>query len=96
MGRIMFNPEKDISELEKYGFVHMTDNGAWSYFREIGTGTKPAYEVYITPTHRYLQIKIFNGCEGSVLIIVNSLQKLIYDLTRNGYLIEEEEKNVNN
>lgn len=94
MGRIMFNPEKDISELEKYGFVYRTYDGAWSFFRKIKNAL--AYEVYITPTHRYLQIKIFNGCEGSVLIIANSLQKLIYDLTRNGYLIEEEEKNVNN
>lgn len=96
MGRIMFNPEKDISELEKYGFVYRAYNGAWSYFREIGIGTKPAYEVYITPTHRYLQIKIFNGCEGSVLIIANSLQKLIYDLTKDGYLVEEEETDDNN
>ena len=94
MGRIMFNPEKDISELEKYGFVHMTDDGAWSFFREIKNA--PAYEVYITPTHRYLQINIFNRYEGSQLIIANSLQHLIYDLTRNGYLIEEEEKDVNN
>ena len=94
MGRIMFNPEKDISELEKYGFVHMTDDGAWSFFREIKNA--PAYEVYITPKHRYLQIMIFNSHEGSQLIIANSLQHLIYDLTRNGYLIEEEEKNVNN
>lgn len=56
----------------------------------------PAYKVYITPKHRYLQIMIFNNHEGSQLIIANSLQHLIYDLTRNGYLIEEEEKNVNN
>lgn len=94
MGRIMFNPEKDISELEKYGFVYRTYDGAWSFFREIKNAS--AYEVYITPTHRYLQINIFNRYEGSQLIIANSLQHLIYDLTRNGYLIEEEEKNVNN
>ena len=94
MGRIMFNPEKDISELEKYGFVYRTYDGAWSLFREIKN--VPAYEVYITPTHRYLQINIFNRYEESQLIIANSLQHLIYDLTRNGYLIEEEEKNVNN
>lgn len=94
MGRIMFNPEKDISELEKYGFVYRTYDGAWSFFREIKNA--PAYELYITPTHRYLQINIFNRYEGSQLIIANSLQHLIYDLTRNGYLIEEEEKNVNN
>lgn len=90
----MFNPEKDISELEKYGFVHTINDGAWSYFREIEDA--PAYEVYITPTHRYLQIKIFNRYEGSVLIIADSLQHLIYDLTRDGYLIEEEEKDDNN
>lgn len=94
MGRIMFNPEKDISELEKYGFVYRTYDGAWSFFREIKNA--PAYEVYITPMHRYLQIKIFNRYEGNQLIIANSLQHLIYDLTRNGYLIEEEKKNVNN
>ena len=87
MSRIMFNPEKDISELEKYGFVHTINDGAWSYFRAIGT--KPAYKVYITPKHRYLQIKVFNGYEGSQLIIANSLQHLIYDVTKDGYLVEE-------
>lgn len=92
--RIIFNPEKDISELEKYGFVHMTDDGVWSFFREIEN--EPAYELYITPKHRYLQIIIFNSHEGSQLIIANSLQHLIYDLTRNGYLIEEEETDDNN
>lgn len=94
MGRIMFNPEKDISELEKYGFVYTINDGAWSYFREIKDA--PAYEAYITPTHRYLQIKIFNRDEGSVLIIADSLQHLIYDLTKDGYLVEEEEIDDNN
>ena len=94
MSRIMFNPEKDISELEKYGFVRAIEGEAWIFSREIGT--MPAYKVYITPKHRYLQIMIFNSYEGSQLIIANSLQHLIYDLTKNGYLIEEEEKNVNN
>lgn len=89
MGRIMFNPEKDISELEKYGFVCTIDSGAWIFSREIGT--MPTYKVYITPKHRYLQIRVFNGYEGSELIIANSLQHLIYNLTRDGYLVEEGE-----
>lgn len=31
MGRIMFNPEKDISELEEYGFVRAIEGEAWIF-----------------------------------------------------------------
>lgn len=88
MSRIMFNPDKDIEILSEYGFSRCR-NGAWSITEEID-GYR-VYELYITPTHKYIQINFYNREDFiGYTVIADSLQHLIYNLTKEGILIEEE------
>ena len=87
MSRLMFNPEKEITELERYGFSRAR-NGAWIILRELEE--IPMYELYITPTHRYLQIRTYSRGGYDGYVIADSLQHLIYDLTKDGFIVEVE------
>ena len=66
----------DLKELEKFGFV----NG--NYVRKLEN--KYLYRVFVTRTHRYIQIQVFEPSS-----IAGSLQTLIYDLTK-ANIIEKE------
>ena len=67
----------DLKELEKYGFFK-NENGQYIKDRYIDDN-ELAYIVYITPTHKYLQIKMFE-----VYRIAESLQDTLYDLIVDG------------
>ena len=67
----------DIKQLERFGFV----DGVYTRIKD----GRWMYEVYVTPNHRFLQIKVYNHC-----IIAHRLQELLFDLTMAG-LIEKVE-----
>lgn len=81
MEKLKINPEKDLEELEQYGFKIRYGN-CYEYIREIHG--KTAYRVYITPNHRYIQIEILEP-----LIIAGSLQCLLYDLIKANLVVKE-------
>ena len=64
----------DLKELEKYGFK-FCEQGYWRYLREIENII--AWEVYITRTHHYIQIKVYEPCT-----MAKELQCLLYDLIK--------------
>lgn len=81
MSKLMFNPEKDIKELEKYGFKKKYEN-CYEYIREIKD--IPVYRVYTTLKHKYIQIEILEPSK-----IAGSLQVLLYDLIKVGLVVKE-------
>lgn len=64
----------DLKELEKFGFE--LSNGV-QYIKKRYIDEILAYLIYITPTHHYIQIKIYD-----VGIIAGSLQTTLYDLIK--------------
>lgn len=81
MSKLMFNPEKDIKELEKYGFKKKYEN-CYEYIRKIKD--IPVYRVYTTLRHKYIQIEILEPSK-----IAGSLQVLLYDLIKEGLVVKE-------
>lgn len=81
MSKLMFNPEKDLKELEKYGFKKKYKN-CYEYIRKIKD--IPVYRVYTTPNHEYIQIEILEP-----LTIAGSLQCLLYDLIKADLVVKE-------
>ena len=57
MEKLKINPEKDLEELEQYGFKRRYRN-CYEYIREIHG--KTVYRVYTTPNHGYIQIEILD------------------------------------
>lgn len=73
----------NLEVLEQFGFEKINDT--WAYIRKINS--VPAYGLYVTKKHKYLQIRCYDKC-----LIAGKLQTLIYDLTVAG-IIEREENN---
>lgn len=78
---LKINPEKDIKELEKFGF-RKKNNGNYEYIREIED--KLVYRVYTTLRHKYIQIEMYETCT-----IASSLQVLLYDLIKADMVVKE-------
>ena len=81
MEKLKINPEKDLEELEQWGFKRKYRN-CYEYIREIHG--KTAYRVYTTPNHRYIQIEILEP-----LTIGGLLQCLLYDLIKADLVVKE-------
>ena len=81
MSKLMFNPKKDLKELEKFRFKKKYEN-CYEYIREIKD--IPVYRVYTTLNHKYIQIEIL---EPST--IAGSLQILLYDLIKADLVVKE-------
>ena len=81
MKKLKINPEKDLEELEQYGFKRKHRN-CYEYIREIHGET--VYRVYTTPNHGYIQIEILEP-----LTIAGSLQCLLYDLIKADLVVKE-------
>ena len=81
MEKLKINPEKDLKELEQYGFKRRCRN-CYEYIREMHG--KTAYRVYTTPNHAYIQIEILEP-----LKIAGSLQCLLYDLIKADLVVKE-------
>ncbi len=81
MGKLKFNTERDLEELEQYGFKRRYKN-CYEYLREIDGRT--VYRVYTTKNNGYIQIETLVP-----VIIESSLQCLLYDLIKAG-LVEKE------
>lgn len=64
----------DLKELEKFGFE--LSNGV-QYIKKRYIDEILAYLIYITPTHHYIQIRIYDAG-----IIAGSLQATLYDLIK--------------
>lgn len=75
-----------LDELAKYGFK--PSGRTCDFIRQIDG--KPLYRVYFTGKHRYMQIYMASSC-----VISASLQKLIFELARDGIIEEVEEVKVN-
>ena len=81
MGKLKFNPEKDLEELEQYGFKRKYRN-CYEYIR--GIHGKTVYRVYTTPNHGYIQIEILEPAT-----IASSLQCLLYDLIQANLVVKK-------
>ena len=66
----------DLKELEKYGFILNMNN---QYIKTRNINGEYCYTVYITPTHHYIQFKVYSECK-----IAGSLQDTLYDLIKDG------------
>ncbi len=64
----------DLKELEKYGFILNFNN---QYVKDRIVDGERLYVLYVTPTHHYIQIKVFVPCT-----IAGSIQDTIYDLIK--------------
>lgn len=66
----------DLKELEKYGFIK---NTLGQYIKQRNVHGAYCYTIYITPTHHYIQFKVYGECT-----IAGSLQNTLYDLIKDG------------
>ncbi len=73
----------NLEVLKQFGFEQINDT--WAYIRKIDR--VPAYGLYVTKKHKYLQIRCWDRC-----LIAGKLQTLIYDLTMAGIIEKEKEK----
>lgn len=72
----------NLEVLKQFGFEQINDT--WAYIRKIDR--VPAYALYVTKRHKYLQIRCWDRC-----LIAGKLQTLIYDLIKAGIVEKEEE-----
>lgn len=84
MTRIRLRDGVTAEDLKKYGFTKSASAKFPDFIRQIDG--KPLYRVYFTAKHRYMQIYMNESC-----VISASLQKLIFELARDGIIEEVEE-----
>ncbi len=66
--RVRLKDEHKVEELEKYGFI----DGIYTRSNRAGVDL---YYVFVTPTHHYLEVRMFNNTlAGGYELIASSLQ----------------------